>query len=250
MQPLFLNDACLLERSRCALWRKAHTMKRILTFLGALVAVFFSLGISNAAARESEIPRESVSFDRGLDLRASVGAATSWLNIRYDGPPDYTSEGNISDELHFSTAALVLGGDASVGIGYFDGRGNRYGLDAGAQLGRAVLGSNGLPYTTVTLVGLASLGPSYTRLLTPRLELDVSARGALLGFAGARADIGAYDNVIEFPAHVGFLGRVATAYRLSPGGITSLIGAVHGGAQFAENQTTVLLGATIGVQFN
>lgn len=218
-------------------------VKRAVFTVGCFLALCFS-----AASARAEGPEAVV--ERGLDLRASIGVATSWLNVRYDGPPQTNGEEDIPSELHFSTDALVLGGDASLGIGYFDGRGNRYGLDAGAQLGGALLEAGGLPYAAVDIVALASLGPSYTRLLTPRVELDVSARGALLGFAGGRADIDAYDNVIEFPAHVGFLARMATAYRLTPGGCTSLLGAVNGGAQFAGDQTTVLLGVTLGVQFN
>jgi hypothetical protein len=73
---------------------------------------------------------------------------------------------------------------------------------------------------------------------------------SVLAFAGGTQAIAAYRNVIEFPAHFGFLGRVGTAYRLSAKGHVALTCALQGGMQFAGPQTASLLGVSLGVKFD
>lgn len=189
------------------------------------------------------------STKRGIDFRTDISVSPTLFELRYDGPSE-PYDGEPREELHLSAVGVAIMGHWGFGLGFWDGHRNRWGLDGSLALGPTVGGAKGLPHTDVIFVSLWSIGPSYSRVLSRSLEIDFSIRGSGFAFAGGRTDIGASDNVIEFPHHYGFLGRVGGLYRFTPESRFGVVTALQGGHYFAGHQSATLGILNLGLQFN
>lgn len=206
-------------------------------------SIILLVGFTLSTHAFAEAPRQ------GPTARWGLGVTTGVVGLSYDGP----SAGSPEEEGYRSSLELksqhpFVALEVSAGGGYWLSN-HRLGLEMSAFLGPTLGHMGELPYTALEQVAGLTLGPTYTYAVSPRFELDASVRGTVLTFIGSRADIGAYDNVIDTSAHWGALGRIGAIFRPRPKGSFALTSALSGGPQYAGFQRTFLMSWMVGVQW-